>query len=93
MNEVGGEAAYYLPRLRILADRTEWAQGGAKVLRDLLAESDEEKNRRRTLGYVWVKRFDPNRAIDGYLSIYQRIVEMEQDGRATDCDLNESTRS
>jgi glycosyltransferase involved in cell wall biosynthesis len=92
MNEVGGEAACYLPRLKALADRAEWARGGAKVLSDLLGENEEQKGRRRAIGYAWVKRFDSNRAIDGYLSIYQRIVDMEQCGGSADCDLNESTR-
>jgi len=92
MNEVGGEAACYLPRLKVLADRAEWAQSGATVLSELLAENEEQKGRRRAMGYAWVKRFDSNRAIDGYLSIYQRIVDMELHGGAADCGLNQSTR-
>lgn len=92
MNEVGGEAACYLPRLRVGDDRAEWGRHGAKVLSGLLAENPEQKARRRATGYAWVKRFDANRAIDGYLSIYQRIVDMHRCGGTADRDLNESIR-
>jgi len=76
MNEVAGEAACYLPRLKSAADLDSWSSRGAIVLRELLAESASDRARRKELGQAWVKRFDANKAIEGYLTIYKRISDI-----------------
>jgi glycosyltransferase involved in cell wall biosynthesis len=78
MNEIAGDAACYLPRLQAHAGLDAWARQGAAVLEALLDESADEKLHRRDRGLSWVKRFDTDNAIDGYLAIY---------GRACDSDL------
>ena len=91
MNEIGGEAALYLPRLKSPADMAEWSTRGANALRELLAEKEDQKSRRRAMGRAWVNRFDANRAIDDYLSIYQRIVDMEKCRGEAASNFNERT--
>ncbi|MDB6084472.1 MAG: hypothetical protein JWN43_2353 [Gammaproteobacteria bacterium] len=91
MNEVAGEAACYLPRLRSAADMNAWSSQGATVLRDLLAESESARARRAELGKAWVMRFDTNKAIEGYLTIYKRISNISPAERVMP-GLNQSTR-
>jgi glycosyltransferase involved in cell wall biosynthesis len=76
MNEVAGKAARCLPRLNSPAQLDAWADHGATVLQQLLAESPAEKARRKEVGQAWVKRFDADQAIDGYLAVYQRVLEL-----------------
>jgi glycosyltransferase involved in cell wall biosynthesis len=75
MNEVAGAAALYLPRLNSPADLDRWAIHGATVLQDLLAESVADKAQRRQSGRIWAGRFEAAKAIDGYLSIYEKVLE------------------
>jgi glycosyltransferase involved in cell wall biosynthesis len=91
MNEVAGESACFLPLLKVPTDMDSWSTRGAAVLRDLLAESASDRARRKELGQAWVKRFDTNRAIEGYLTIYQRIADFTQVHRV-EPGLNPSTR-
>jgi len=90
MNEVAGEAACYLPRLKSAADLDSWSSRGATVLRELLAESASDRARRKELGQAWVKRFDANKAIEGYLTIYKRISDITPAERVKP-GLNQST--
>jgi glycosyltransferase involved in cell wall biosynthesis len=76
MNEVAGKAARCLPRLKSPADLDAWAAHGAIVLQELLAESPADKLRRRELGRAWALRFDANKAIDGYLAVYRRVLQI-----------------
>jgi glycosyltransferase involved in cell wall biosynthesis len=76
MNEVAGEAARYLPRLQIDTDVAAWASGGAAVLQELLSLDPAERERLVARGHVWSKRFDTGRAIEGYLAIYHRVLDL-----------------
>jgi len=77
MNEVAGDAAYLLPRLRSYAEVDEWASNGATVLQTLLAEDAGQQMRRAERGRAWVRRFDADKAIEGYLAIYKRVLDVQ----------------
>ncbi len=78
MNEVGGDAALYISRLEYGENIDTWAALGADSLRTLLMEPEEERARRRERGIAWANQFDHDRSIDGYLAIYQRILDQYQ---------------
>jgi glycosyltransferase involved in cell wall biosynthesis len=77
MNEVGGAAARYIPRLQVTADIGEWAAHGASVLREVLAMNPSERQKVIDDGIEWVKRFNATSAITRYLEIYQQIFAKE----------------
>ncbi len=74
MNEVAGDAAVYLPRLEWDGDLDSWASQGAAALQSLLAESAEERQGRAMRAQAWASRFDADRAADGYLEIYGKVL-------------------
>jgi glycosyltransferase involved in cell wall biosynthesis len=76
MNEIAGPAALYLPRPLPGGDLRHWAQQGAASLATLLQESPDERRVRVESGRRWVQRFDHDRAIEGYLAVYRRALEM-----------------
>jgi hypothetical protein len=75
MNEVAGDSAYYLPRLKSGADLDAWSAGAAHLLRRVLGENALERERRTLAGQRWARRFDCDRAIDAYLAIYERVLD------------------
>ena len=78
MNEVGGKAAVYLPRLPSAAALPAWAEAGAAQLTALLAEPPEAALARRQCGLLHAGLFDGDRAIDAYLLIYERVLRLER---------------
>jgi glycosyltransferase involved in cell wall biosynthesis len=74
MNEVGGPAGLYLPRLRASDDPLAWAARGAAVLDGLLSESATERVERSARSVAWSRRFDADIAIDSYLQVYQKAL-------------------
>ncbi len=77
MTEVGGEAASYVARLQIHDDVKDWANAAADVLDEVLRRSPAELEVWRASAQGWTKRFAAEAAIDGYLSIYQRVLALE----------------
>ncbi len=77
MNEVGGEVATYLPRLKHTDNLSAWAQAGATVLAALLNRPASERERRAAAGRAWANRFVATFAIDNYLATYQRVLQLE----------------
>jgi len=75
MNEVAGQAACYLPRLKSMAEMDAWAAQGAVVLQRLLDEPAAARQQRRDQAEGWVKRFDIAKAVDEYLAIYKDVLE------------------
>lgn len=69
MSEVGGDAAYYLPR-RPCGDDGEWSRQGAKLVRHILNLSDEERNEAVRRGLKNAERFRSKLALDRYEEIY-----------------------
>lgn len=77
MTEVGGDAAVYLPRLEPTDDATLWAQAGAQAVIDVLRRPPAVREHRAAMGRAWAGRFAADLAIEGYLSIYQRVLAQE----------------
>ncbi len=80
MNEIAGEQAIYLPRLRFGADLQAWAKAAAAALEGLLSEPDGDRHQRAQRGIDWAGRFDPEATIDRYLAIYQAVIGTESAG-------------
>ena len=77
MNEVGGEAAIYLPRLTIDDDVQAWAKNAAAVLLELLSLDEAARAAIVAQGIATAKRFDADAAIEGYLRIYRQVIDWE----------------
>ena len=77
MTEVGGELASYVARLHTDDDVQAWADGAAEVLDALLGRSADELERWRVAAVGWTQRFAAAAAIEAYLSIYQRVLALE----------------
>ncbi len=78
MNEVGGAVAKYLPRLQATDNVQVWAQRGAALLIELLSLNQTEQADMAARGIAWVARFNADAAIEGYLRIYQQVLEWEK---------------
>jgi glycosyltransferase involved in cell wall biosynthesis len=74
MTEVGGEAAYYLPR-RPDVDSGGWARTAADRIMQILALPAEEHAEQRRIGLARSAEFDADRALDAYERIYLRVLE------------------
>lgn len=77
MTEVGGDVATYLPRLTEAvgtAGFVRWADAGAARVDCLLERDAATRQRDREASLTWARRFDPERAIDGYLRVYERVL-------------------
>jgi glycosyltransferase involved in cell wall biosynthesis len=93
MNEVAGPAARYLPRLKSSADLDEWSVHGAAVLQEMLDEDAPARERRMRTGQQWASRFGADRAIEGYLAVYARILESSQTHTGIEAALDHGTPS
>jgi len=74
MNEVAGDTAFYVPRLKFGEDMNGWAANAASVLEALLSESAADRRLRTERGRAWAARYDPDKSIGAYLEIYGRVV-------------------
>ena len=83
MNEVGGPAALYLPRLRHTEDVQAWTLLGAHVLGELLAQSETARAGLATQAVAWAQRFDADEAINSYLRIYEQVLAFDLGRRDT----------
>jgi glycosyltransferase involved in cell wall biosynthesis len=77
MNEIGGPAARYLPRLAHGADAAAWGEQAAGVLLDLLGLDASAREALVQQGLAWVERFNTDHAIDSYLRIYAQVLQHE----------------
>ncbi len=75
MLEVGGPHAHYLPRLMGESDVAAWATEGARLLCAVLDRSGAERDAAARAGIEWTQRFDAQQAIDGYLRIYESVLQ------------------
>ena len=78
MNEVGGDVALYLPRLRGTQDLPNWSSAGADVLLGLLNEDTARRQQRVTAALAQAARFSADNAIEAYLRIYERVLRDER---------------
>ena len=77
MNEVGGPHAHYLPRLVDSRDLPSWSERGAELVCTIVDRPDDARGAAAEAGIKWTQRFDANKAIDGYLEIYEKILRVE----------------
>lgn len=74
MTEVGGEAAYYIPR-RPNTEATNWAMQSGKKIIDILALLPSAQKNRKNHGFRQSSKFNTQRTMDSYEKIYQNIIE------------------
>lgn len=77
MNEIGGPEARYLPRLEAGTDPQAWAEQGAAALAALAAIDGVEREALAARAAAWAARFTPDAALEGYLRVYRRVLELE----------------
>jgi glycosyltransferase involved in cell wall biosynthesis len=82
MNEVGGAAALYLPRLQAAAALPEWAEAAAAQVEQLLAEPPALAAARRQRALAHAAQFAADFAIDAYLRLYTGVLQHELGGDA-----------
>ncbi|MCR5865814.1 MAG: glycosyltransferase [Aquincola tertiaricarbonis] len=75
MNEVGGSAAFYIPRLPAGAGLGAWAAAAAPVLERVLALQGPALDAWRDDAAAWCMRFEAARAIEGYLQVYSQVLK------------------
>ena len=76
MNEVGGDAAEYLPRFGAGGDMDAWASNGARQLIKILSRTAEDKREFAARAVAWSAHFSVDRAIDSYLTIYENVLRL-----------------
>jgi glycosyltransferase involved in cell wall biosynthesis len=75
MTEVGGNAAYYIPRMpQLEEEKSEWAYNAAMVLDQIAELSQSDRQRSENAGYENIKRFDVQITLTQLDEIYQNIV-------------------
>ncbi len=74
MNEIGGPATRYLPRLPAGDDGAAWVAEGARALAEVLDAPPAEAVRRSATCVAWSRRFLPEVAIRAYLNVYARVL-------------------
>lgn len=76
MTEVGGDAAFYLPRRPCdSASAISWASDAADQVIKILSQTREEYECRRQRGFEQVKKFDTRSVIENYERIYKKVLE------------------
>jgi glycosyltransferase involved in cell wall biosynthesis len=77
MNEVAGGDAHYIPRLQAGEDLQEWAARSVPVLREVLSAATSAPAANSERANEWAARFSADKAIEAYLSIYERILRAQ----------------
>ncbi|OKS85147.1 glycosyltransferase [Mucilaginibacter polytrichastri] len=73
MTEVGGDAAYYIPRRPSNGEGATWADGAASTLNKVLNISAVERNAVLEAGYKNIYRFSLKDAIQQIETIYKKV--------------------
>jgi glycosyltransferase involved in cell wall biosynthesis len=74
MTEVGGKAAFYIPRMPLnYKDKQDWLKNAALLLEKVLNLNEKDKKRVVDVGIENVKRFDPQKALDKIEEIYKHV--------------------
>jgi glycosyltransferase involved in cell wall biosynthesis len=93
MNEVGGDSAEYLPRLKAGGDIDAWASNGARQLIKVLSRTPDEKRRFSERGVAWSAHFSVDKAIDSYLTIYRTVLTLTRGGHGAASPLDERAKA
>jgi glycosyltransferase involved in cell wall biosynthesis len=73
MTEVGGEAAFYLPR-RPDSEAVDWAIQAGKQVAEILVLPSDKQQQRQDQGFKQVAQFDTQRTMSAYEKIYEKII-------------------
>jgi glycosyltransferase involved in cell wall biosynthesis len=73
MNEFPSEDSRFIPRMGLGIDIDMWAELGASLARDLIAQRNRDPAKCVERAQAWAKRFDADKSIDAYLSIYEDV--------------------
>ena len=73
MTEVGGEAAFYIPR-RIAIEAGAWAAAGARVIQQVVTLEPTQRQAAIAAGIANAKRFDAATALDQIEALYQACL-------------------
>lgn len=73
MNELPSEDSRFLPRMGLGTDIDAWAELGASLAVDLIAMRNKDPVKSADRARAWAKRFDADKSIDAYLSIYEAV--------------------
>lgn len=79
MTEVGGEAAFYIPR-RPDTDANDWAMHAGNQVAEILKLPLHEKQQRQELGFKQVSQFDTANTMNAYEQIYLRVISSVKAG-------------
>jgi len=93
MNEVGGDAAEYLPRFNAGGDMDAWASNGARQLIKVLSRSPEDKRQFAERAQTWSAHFSVDKAIDAYLTIYEHILRLTCGGHGVAAPFNKRAKA
>jgi glycosyltransferase involved in cell wall biosynthesis len=93
MNEVGGDAAIYLPRLNPGDDIDLWASNGARQLCKILSRTTEEKRNAAERAVTWAQQFSVDKAIDSYLTIYRAVLSLTLGGQQAEVAVGERAKA
>lgn len=85
MNEVGGEAATYIPVLKLSDDCQYWARKSAEKLITLIKMKPEARKSYAKSCVENISKFDAKKTIDAYLSIYAQVLDSYQNNIKGTC--------
>ena len=74
MTEVGGTAAFYIPRRPPTTIATEWATAGAQVIQQVVMLPVIQRQQAVEAGLANARRFNPDTTLDTIESIYQSCL-------------------
>jgi glycosyltransferase involved in cell wall biosynthesis len=74
MTEVGGDAAFYLPRMPVNGKTDQWLHQGVETIRRVLGMSRAERSERIGMGLVNSRRFGREIFLDSCENAYARIL-------------------
>jgi glycosyltransferase involved in cell wall biosynthesis len=78
MTEVGGDAAFYIPRMPVEGEIGPWLRHGADTIRTVLGMSPAERSERIGRGFENSRRFDKDLFLDACETLYGRILREKQ---------------
>lgn len=72
--EIGGDVAVYIPPLEDFTSQGKeaWAKASILPILSMLQETSAEREKRRQTGFQQAAYFSKQRAVDGYLNIYEK---------------------
>ena len=74
MNEIGGNHAVYLPRLKSAEEVQAWARQSAVILSEALSKNAANQEEKKAEGIEWAGKFTAENAIEGYLKVYKKVL-------------------